>query len=207
MYLNGNLCVPLPLLLAAPVCKLITGPCLPVKALWWCQKNLRHSQLDCSQWPAGGGTGAEIASVFPRRQMVLSHGSRCRGQSCYPRHQGTQPEVRWPDHQLFPELDSGEAQSSPVRRLPEQTGESPHIVNQTQAGRSGPTFSLGLAQTELLMLAVYRHTELVVPPLNPLLRGIYPSGGLRNLILINLWSGALYFEFLFPSFFKQAWKW
>lgn len=49
------------------------------------------------------------------------------------------------------------------------------------------------------MLAVHRHTELVVPPLNPLLRRIYPSGGLRNLVLSNLWSGALYFQFLFSS--------
>lgn len=55
--------------------------------------------------------------------MVLGHGSRCCGQSCYPRHQGTQPEVQRPDHQLLPELDCGEAQSTPVRCLPKQTGE------------------------------------------------------------------------------------
>lgn len=121
--------------------------------------------------------------------MVLSHGSRCRGQSRDPRHQGAQPEVRRPDHQLLPELDGGEAQSSLVGRLPEQTGESP-----------APEPS-GKVWTKLLMLPVHRHTELVVPPANPLLRRIYPSGGLRNLILINLWSGALYFKFLFSFLF------
>ena len=55
--------------------------------------------------------------------MVLSHGSRCCRQSCYPGHQSTQPEVCWPDHQLLPELDCGETQGTPVRCLPEQTGE------------------------------------------------------------------------------------
>lgn len=52
----------------------------------------------------------------------------------------------------------------------------------------------------MLMPPVHRHTELVVPPVNPLLRRTYRSGGLRNRIL---WSGALYFQFLF-SFSFQA---
>lgn len=66
---------------------------------------------------------------------------------------------------------------------------------------SGPGQSshFGLAQSNVLMLAVHRHTELVVLPVNPLLRRIYPNGGLRNLILINLWSAALFSVFVFPS--------
>lgn len=75
----------------------------------------------------GGPREGETRSFSCQTQMVLSHGPRCCRQSCCSCHSGPQPEIQRPDHQLLPELDCGETQSAPIRRLPKQACEQPYV--------------------------------------------------------------------------------